>query len=198
MSQADIARPFNPAPLPEAGIYKAVQSFVLAYALPALDPANVIQGWQNRASLPPGTNDYAVISVLFDLRHGSIVETFRADDPDPAIPGVLTLRGLIEVSVQVDFCAENDTARQRARRLALVTRSSVGVRFFNERGMSALYADDARDISFVGDANQFVRRWMTTLHLTLVEGVSVNLDYFDRAKISRIENVDVHHPEKGA
>ena len=56
MSQTDVARPENPAPFAESAIYDACKAFVLAYALPALDPSNVIQGWQNRASLPPGTN----------------------------------------------------------------------------------------------------------------------------------------------
>lgn len=194
MSQTDVARPENPAPLSEADIYAAVQDFVLVYALPAMDPANVIQGWQNRASLPPGTNDYAVISVLFDTQHGTTVETLRADDSSTSPPGVLSVQGLIEIYVQVDFCAETDVARQRARRLATVTRSSIGVQFFTDRGLSALYADDVRDLSFVGDAKQFVRRYSTTLHLSCWSGDSVELPYFNTVKVARLENVDVHHP----
>ena len=193
---SDIARPFNPVPLAEADIYTSCKDFVLAYGLPTLAPANVIQGWQNRAALPAGTNEYAVISILWDQQHGTTMETFQADDPDTELPGQLTAKALVEVAVQIDFCSKNDTARARARRLAIVTRSSIGVQFFKDRGMSALYADEARDISFVGDAQQFVRRWMTTLHLTLWEGVSADLDYFNRVVISRLENVDVHHPLK--
>jgi hypothetical protein len=194
----DIARPVNPAPLPEADIYAAVRAFVLTYALPALPPAVVIQGWQNRASLPPGTNEYAVISILYDMRHGTAVEEYAWNRDAPEEIGRISVRELVEVAVQADFCAEDDTARQRARRLATVTRSGIGVRFFNDRGMSALYADDARDISFVGDAKQFVRRWMTTLHLTLVEGVVAGFEAFDKARVSHLENVDVHHPIQGA
>lgn len=39
MSQTDVARPENPAPLAESAIYDACKAFVLAYALPALDPS---------------------------------------------------------------------------------------------------------------------------------------------------------------
>jgi hypothetical protein len=189
----DVARPTNPAPLDETSVYEAVRDFVRAFTFPSLEAANVIQGWQNRASLPPGTNDYAVISILFDLRHGTTVEDYAWNKAAPEEIGRLSVKALIELAVQVDFCADRDIARQRARRLATVTRSSIGVQFFNDRRMSALYADDARDISFVGDANQFVRRWMTTLHLTLTEGVSAQFDAFDKASMSRLENVDVHH-----
>lgn len=190
----DIARPFNPAPLSEADIYTACKDFVLAYGLPALPPDNVIQGWQNRAALPAGTNEYAIISLLFDTQHGTTVETFKADAPDTAPPGQITAKALVEVQAQIDFCSRDDAARQRARRLAVVTRSGIGVQFFNDRGLSCLYADNARDISFVGDAKQFVRRWMTVLHLTLWEGVTADFDYFNRVSVSRLENVDVHHP----
>ncbi|MDR2075661.1 MAG: hypothetical protein LBP61_01825 [Desulfovibrio sp.] len=180
-------------PLPEAGIYAAVRAFVLAYALPALDPAKVIQGWQNRASLPPGTNDYAVIGVSGDRQRGTAVEEYVWKREVPEETGRLAVRGLIEVFVRADFYAGDDTARQRARRLALVTRSSAGVRFFNERGMSALYADDVRDLSFVDESKQFVRRYSTTLHLTLVTGLSLECEAFEAARVSRLENVDAHH-----
>lgn len=194
---SDIARPSNQEPLDEAGIYAACKAFVLTYGLPALAPDNIIQGWQNRAALPAGTNEYAVVSILFDRQHGTTVETFAASESNTVPPGKVTASALVEVNVQIDFCSKNDTARTRTRRLALVARSSLGVQFFNDRGMSCLYADDARDISFVGDAQQFVRRWMTTLRLTLWEGVSADFDYFNRVAISRLENVDVHHPPTG-
>ena len=189
----DTARPANAAPLKEPFVYEAVRQFVATYALPALPVAHIVQGWQNRASLPPGTNDYAVMSILFDAQHGTTVETFEATNPDKTADGVMTLKSLIELHIQVDFCSEDDAARQRARRLAVVTRSPVGVQFFGDYGMSALYADDVRDLSFIGDAKQFVRRYMTTLHLAITEGVTVEFPYFDTAELDRVEDVGAHH-----
>lgn len=189
----DIAHPSKPAPLTEADLYEACRQFVATYALPSLPLDNIIQGWQNRASLPAGTNEYAVISVLFDTQHGTNVETFYANDPDKTPDGFLAVSGLIELFVQVDFCSEGDVSRQRARRLAIVTRSPIGVQFFNDWGMSSLFAEDVRDLSFIGDAKQFVRRYSTTLHLSINEGVFVEFPYFDTVRASRVENVDVHH-----
>ena len=192
MSQ-DIAHPENPAPLTEANIYEAVRQFVNAYALPAIPVEHIIQGWQNRMSLPAGTNDFAVMSIIFDVQQGTTVETFNADNPDKSVLGILTLTGLIELAVQVDICSETDIARQRAQRLAIATRSSIGAQFFNDRGMSALYAEDVRDLSYVGGEKQYVRRCMTVLRLSINEGLSVEIPYFDTVKTFRVENVDVHH-----
>lgn len=188
----------NPQALTEAKVYEACRAFV-AFAA-AVPPERIVQGWQNHAALPAGTNEYAVVSVLSSRQHGTSVETFAAPNPDPAEPGRLTVQGLMELTVQIDFCSEDDDARRRADSLAVATRSSLGVSFFNDYGLSALYADDPRDISFVGDARQFVRRWLVTIHLCgggdnhdSGPGLTVEAPFFDRAAVSRIENVDVHH-----
>lgn len=186
---ADIARPANPVQITETDVYEAVRQFIAAYALPAIPISNIIQGWQNRSSLPPGTNEDAVMSILQDTQHGTTL-TFLSDTLDT---GNFDAKALIELHVQVDICAEGDVARQRAQRLAIITRSPIGTQFFDELGLSAWYADDVRDLSFIGDANQFVRRYMTTLHLGIHEGVTVDFEYFNRATLERIENVDVHH-----
>jgi hypothetical protein len=147
----------------------------------------------NSPSLPPGANEYAVISVLFTTQHGTAIEEFHAPDPDKSVPGVLTLVALSEARAQVDICGENDLARRRARGLALVLRSCIGVQFFNDYGLTALYADDVSDLSFIGDAKQFVRRYTTTLHLGFWTGISAGFDYFDTAAVSRLEDVDARH-----
>ena len=192
----------NSRPLPAGDLYEAVRAFVGFAGLPALPPEHILQGWHNHASPPAGVNDYAVIGAAFSVQHGTPVEFFEAPDPDPSAPGVLTVAGLVETAVRVDFCAEDDTARQRAFRLAVATRSSLAADFLNQYGFSPLYADDPRDLSFVGDANQFIRRWTVTMRLCGSggadsgggAGLTVEASFFDRAAVSRIENVDVHHP----
>lgn len=191
----NLAQPEAAAPLMEADVYAACRDFVLTYALPALEPENVIQGWQNRAALPAGSEEYAVISVISATQRGTTVETFRADDPSTTPPGLLYIQGLIEVYVQVEFCGDSDLARQRAQRCAVVARSSVGVELFTRYGMSILYADEVREHCFKGDAGQFVRRYATTLHVSLWSGDSVEMPYFNQASVSRLENVDAHHAE---
>lgn len=190
---ANDARPTNQRPVTEADVYEAVRQFILAYGLPGYPLANIYQGWQNRAALPT-ENEYAVMSILWMQQHGTAVEFFTAPDPDESVPGELTVKALTEIVVQVDFCSEDDTARQRADRLSVVTRSSLGVMHFSDFGLSSLYADNVRDLSFVGGEEQFVRRYTATLHLSTNNGVTADFDYFNKVQMERIENVDVHHP----
>ena len=170
----------NPTPIPQGDIFEATRQFVLTYALPALEPAHVFQGWRNRVSLPAKTNEYAVISILYNVTHGTATEIYDPEEEK------LNLASLAEIVVQVDFCSDGDNARQRAGLLAMVARTSVGVLFMNQFGLSILYADDARDLSFVGDANQFVRRYMTSLHLVGNTGLTVDLPGAMAAEVTKI------------
>lgn len=188
------AQPENPAALVETKVYEAVCNYVRKYTLPALDPANVIQGWGNRQTLPEGTEEYAVVSVLYANQVGTTVEHFAAPDPDPSVDGRLSAIAEYDVSVQVDFCSSSDIARVRAQRLAMLTRSSIGSLFFGDYGMGSLYAEGPRDLSYIGGASQFIRRWSVTLHVDVVDGVTADYPFFDKVSLNRVENVDVHHP----
>lgn len=181
----------NVISLTSADVYEAVRQFVHIGAVSASAPnipLNAIyQGWQNRSVLPANGNDYAVISIISETQKGTNASAQQDED--------LNIYGLFETSVQVDICADNDSSRQRATSLKMLTRSTIGANFLKSFGISALHAEDVRDLSFVGDAQQFVRRHMTTLHLSYVAKVSVEYDYFNQAKLERCEDVSVHHKE---
>lgn len=194
--------PLNPAAVSEPDVYKAVKAFIAQYGLPAMPPATpkipsrIYQGWVNRAALPPD-NEYAVMSIISHFRRGTNVETFDASQAAIDEDGVLTTSELILCDVQIDFCSDphtgRDFARRRAQSIETVARSSLGPQFFAQYDMGCLYATDARDLSFVGDAEQYVSRWMTTIRLSFVTAVSAELPWFDAVNLKRLENVDVHH-----
>ena len=179
------------AALPEADIYSACRDFVCACALPPLDPAAVFQGWQNRAALPAASEDYALISLISASQHGTAIERFCA--PDPALPGRLSIEALLKVAVMLEFCGEGDAPRLRAQRCVLLARSSLGAAFFNERGLSSLYADPVREHCFKAETGQFVRRYATALHLSLWTGAAIDSSWFGLASLARLENVDSDH-----
>lgn len=183
----------NDLPLPEPNLYEACRAFTLACALPALEPDCVIQGWQNRVALPAGTNDYAVISLVGDAQRGTTIEEFRVDEGNPDKPGFVELRGLLEVRAQIDFCGEDDLARQRARRLAVAARSSYGADFFKQRGLSCLYAEESEERVHVDEAKQFVRRYSVILRLSVWSGLRLEMPYFTRVRLERLEDVPTHH-----
>lgn len=194
--------PLNPAAVSEPDVYKAVKAFIAQYGLPAMPPATpkipsrIYQGWVNRAALPPD-NEYAVMSIISHLRRGTNVETFDASQAAIDEDGVLTTAEMIECDVQIDFYSDphrpGNYARRRAQAIETVARSSLASQFFAQYGIACQYATDARDLSFVGDAEQYVSRWMTTIRLSFVTAVSAELPWFDAVNLKRLENVDVHH-----
>ena len=196
LPHADEARSANPLPMPEADIYEAVSEFVLSYALPGLEPPAVMQERQNAPLLLllPYPDDCVVMSIIEAVQHGSTIESFTEDYSGPEQPGELCLKGLFKVGVRVDFYGSDDSARQRAQRLAVLARSGAGQQFFKEHGMSSLYAGDVLEKNLTDKEVEYARCYSVTLHLSAWAGVNIEFDYFDKASISRLQNVDASHP----
>lgn len=185
--------PVNPAHVNVPDIYEAVGRFLLKYAIPAVPQENIYKGFKNRVSLPKGTNEYIIMTVLNHTRHGTNVYSFDASAAQTGADGIDTTKELIEVEVQVDCYSDSDAGRQRATAIEMMARSPYAVRFFNQFGMSCLYADDVRDLTGVTDADQFVYRHMTTLHLTYWAEIAQELPWFDAVNVD-LKNVDVKFP----
>lgn len=171
--------------------YRAMKAFILRYAPPLLDDQCVIQGWQNRSSLPEGTNEYAVISILNTRRRGTTRDELVAvSEPDSDY----RLKTYYEAMCQVDFCSDSDNARVRAFAADNVFRSLVGVNYFERDGIAAQYAENIRELSFVDEASQFVRRYALTFHIAYWSIVNIGSSWFNDATLNRVEDVDSHHP----
>lgn len=174
----------------------ALFEFIVQYTAPAIDKNSIFYGNQNNIALPED-NDYIVFSYLSSVRHGTSSEKWEKTDGDD----YLYLSNTIEVLVQIDCYAVttngNDgiNAMLRAQALETVARSTVGVQFFNDRGISLLYADDSRDTTFVGDSDSYVRRSTLTIHLSMESQVRTSVDYFYNVKLD-LKNVDVSYPPK--
>lgn len=194
MSQ-NIAQPSNPAIATTGQIMDALCDFVLAYGSPAgtvpLPGDNIYFANQNRESLPPESEEYATIYIGNGVRHGTAVEVCIPGVDDA--PDKLGLASLFEYMVQIDIYSWTQAARERAMTLANLGRSSIGPQHFNNYKCSLLYVDDPRDMTGVGDAQQYVQRYMLTLRVTITELTTVDLEAFDTVKITRLENVEVHH-----
>lgn len=173
-------------------IEAAVTEFIHAFALPRLDKKAIFAGFANRAALPAGHNEFAVFTEIMHQRHGGNVTSFNQPRGDK--DGTLTIKKLVRVTLQLDFCSDSPLAMTRAQAIETMASSETGVNFFKEYGLSCLYATDPRDISAVEDATQYVRRASMELHLSYWAGLCLPQQGFDHVHVNRIENVDVHHP----
>lgn len=178
-------------------IVQAVSEFLRVFAVPEVNQDNIIYGNQNSISLPSNNNDYLIFSYVSSVRHGTGFETYDPKGVDDEI----YLSNTVEVLVQVDSYASTRNGRDginamlRAQALDTVCRSSVGVKFFADRGLSLLYADDPKDTTFVGDSDTYIRRATLTLHLSMQSIVKATMGYFDSVNVD-LKNVDVSYPPK--
>lgn len=178
-------------PLVTPDIYKALYDYVSIFATPILPPDNIIIGWQNRHYLPPNTNEYAVITVIDTKRRGTNTHEWY-DDIDVPDNSIVKEMELVESGIQIDFCSNNDNAEKRSRSIELITRSEFGVNFLKTYNIAPLYADGTRDISFVDQSEQYVRRFMTTVYISYWVNTTISVSSFTNAGIY-LENVDVEH-----
>lgn len=176
----------NIRPLSEPDLYTAMYNFALAFGKPDLQPGNIIRGWENRSYLPPQTNEYAVVTPMLSARRGTNVTL------PPDAEGNITIAELKQCTVQFDFCADNETAKQRAETVELVSRDPIAAAFLEPYGITPLYADDAHDMSFVDGSDQFVQRFNVTLYISFWAKLDATVSYFTNAHLY-FENVDVHH-----
>lgn len=178
--------PTTPPILHDNGaVYEAVYDFIALFAVPSVAPQNIIRAWQNRAHPPANSKEQIIITALSHERRGSNVEIYGVD--------TMMSKELVVCRVQIDCYSEKpETARARAQSVAHAARSSVGIRFFAQRGIGCQRAADCRDFSFVDETQQFLPRWTTELFLSFTNIIEYEQPTFDAVNVT-IEDVDVHH-----
>lgn len=180
----------TPTALEMPDIYTAVFDYIATFALPALDEKNIYRGWQNRAALPPDTNEYAVYTIISTVRHGASVEELNIKGVADDQPEIIKVGTYYETAVQIDCCSDSDNARQRATMLANFARSSVGVNFFKKYGLSIIDSDSPSEITMFDESNQFVPRYMITLRLSYWVVGEIGMTWLNDVNFLGVRDVD--------
>ncbi len=157
----------------------AVYEFIAAFT--SVDRNNIIKGWQNTSILPPQTESYAVFTSINAKRRGTNIENYIPDN------NTLTLEKSNMIDYQIDIVATDaETARNNISALETVARSGAGVDFFKKYDIGLLYADDARAMEQISKTDNYVNRYMITLHLEEINAVTVSQDYFDNVEVKTV------------
>lgn len=170
----------------EEAVYEALFDFVALSSLPSIPHENIIRAWQNRAHPPAKSKELIILTLIMQDRRGTNIETF-ADD-------VMTSTELAVYRFQVDcYSAKPEIARQRAMTISHTARTSLGIRFFSERGIGCNFTTNARDMTGVGETEEFNPRWMIEIQLACAHAIKYDHAMFDAINVY-LENVDVYHP----
>jgi len=172
-------------------IYKACKAFI-AMCTVDVPSNNIIKGNQNRISLPSNSNEYVIFTIINQIEHGRPVVRYPYNDTTGKLSA--EVNKLIEFVVQIDCYSDDaETARSRAQNISSVAMTTEAVDFFNQYGISALFADIPNNTTTTIDAEQYVQRWTVDLHLSYTHAVTLNMDFFT-ALTYDINNVDVEFP----
>lgn len=165
---------------------QAVFDFIKTYAAPVVPEEYVIWGNQNDITLPV-TDDFILFSPLNAIRHGTGEENY---DPDA---GTITLAETIEVPVQIDCYANSESgsdgmdAFNRAQALETVSRSILGTRHFKKYGMSILYAENVRNMTYTDEDLRLHSRWSVTIHLSVRSVIQTTQEFFNSVGVQLVE-----------
>lgn len=171
-------------------IYKAVKNWELVLFQPAIEADRIAAGYQNDLSLPAGSNDYVINTIISHIEHGTPV--VRYEDTGGAL--VAVVHKLEELVLQVDCYSKSvEDARLRCESLSAVARTPLAIDFMRLYGVSSLYATPPRNTTVVIDAEKYVHRWTTELHLSYTHRVALNVESFTSVNTD-VVNVDVRFP----
>lgn len=185
-------------------ILGCVYDFVLAVAwraddVPQLDPGQIIRGWQNTGTLPQGTTEFCVITLLRSTPHGKPVECPQISNDE--YTGQIAQ--LVEHVIQIDFCSAEpfvlpQVTKARADLIMMAAGSRVAAGFFKgiSPQLNCMWAEGAADMSFLDNDKIYTARYTCTLHLSEIQYSNViNQPSFNSVRL-HVENVDTHHKVK--
>ena len=156
-------------------VQQSVFEFISAFT--TVPKPNIIKGWGATSTLPPKVETYAVFTALNAMRRGTNVETY--DEL------TLNINKSNMVDYQIDVVSSDAlTARNNASALETVARSSTGVDFFNKYGVNLLYAGDVKAMETISKTDNYVNRYMITLHLEEMNTVVVSEEFFDNVAVN--------------
>ena len=166
--------------------YDFVQQFAKGFDMPGYESEQIVQGFQNMASLPEGTHEFCTITLLSSIKHGSdwhYWTNVRKTDPEPFEQH---LKAVIEDIVQIDMCSaepftQPQVTQERAQALQLAANSNIATEFYeHESGgdLTCLYAEDVQNLSGFDETKTYSARYMLRLHLGMKAHAVYKSDYF--------------------
>ena len=171
--------------------YDFVKFFAKGFDMPAYPDDHIVQGFQNMATLPEGTHEFCIITLLNSIKHGTDWQywtNFHKDDPEPFEQH---LKAVIEDIVQIDMCSaepytQPQVTLERAQALQLAANSNLATEFYeHESGGNAtcLFAEDVQNLTGFDETKTYTCRYMLRLHLGVKAHAAYETDYFTHVDV---------------
>lgn len=156
--------------------YTAIVAFIMSVT--GISDAQIIRGLQNRASMPKP--DFIVVQFLNQRRlRTNINKTGTANPPSTA-----TLEEALEMAFQIDCYGSQSHAW--ATMLSTLLRDQYGVSQLRPKGITPLYADDARLMPTVFGEEQYEARWSLDARFQMNAVTTVPQQYADALELTMV------------
>jgi len=163
-------------------VYAALVPFIMAVT--GVPAANVIQGLQNRASMPlPG---FIVVQAITRHRLRTNIHDYSV-----ASAGDVNIEEGVELAVQID--CYGPSGEDWATILSSTLRDEYGCNLLLPSGVQPLYADDARMIPLVAGEEQYEERWSLDAHFQYNPTTTAPQQYADALDLTLVD-VEERYP----
>lgn len=155
--------PTQEAPTPtlsEADYMSEVNDLIIK--ITGLEQDRLFRGYQSREVLP-ADGTYIIYTPITRKRIGTNITSFDATTSDEDEDGAFTDASLVQVDIQVDVYG--DEAVEKAQLIELMCHSPLCRAWLVSQGYSirVLHATSPIDATYVGDTEQYIPRWTTTI-----------------------------------
>lgn len=164
-------------------LYEALVTAIGQYAFPLLPASCIRRGWQNGVSLPAGTKEYCLVTVLGRERRGTNVRKYECDGLHPrpgwGFTGSLTEETLRIATVQASFFSASDDGAKRADSFVTFCRGLIGPSYFRQWHLGLLDADAVQCPDAQDGTKVMIHHNAVTLRLSYWSGLKADLPFFD-------------------
>lgn len=167
----------------DSDVFTSIKAFVVGVL--GINPAQVVQGLQNRVPAPAGS--YVILTALFDNRLRTNLETWDITNPNPT---EISAENGMMVAVQIDCYGVS--SHDWARTLCTLWRDDYGAQALASIG-APLYADEPRQMPYTDGEAQNAQRWLIDARLQVNFVVSTPMQFGDTI-VPNLVNVDERYP----
>lgn len=169
----------------DADIYTDVGNFIVATL--GLSAGQLIQGYPNRAAMPPAGAGFVEMTITRKLRLNTNIDTWDTTDPSPA---TTTQETHWQITMQVDCYGATSSAW--AMILAGLFRDAAACDALADT-CQPLYADDPIRAPLTNAEEQYEDKWIVPVQLQYNPTISTTAQFANTLAVDLI-NVDERYP----
>ncbi len=133
----------------------------------------VFQGFLNKSTLPPNDNNFCIVQLLGKKTLATNVKQINQEDD------TYTSYAYMQYSLQIDVYGNTQAeSLEKMLKMQVALQDDTGVSFWNDRGISLLYADAPQNLTYADESGQYVPRQSIRVQLSAWDITAMDVQSF--------------------